>query len=427
MTRKKKQVAVALVIAVMVVSLQRRVFDGLRGRGFVQVRGLQLMLNGEPFFAHGFNAYWLMAVAAEPSQRPKVSAAFRRGSALGLAIARIWAFSDGSHGNSSALQISPGVYDERVFQGLDFVVAEARRYGIRLILSLANNYDSFGGKAQYVSWARSGGRDLPDDDAFFIDPLARLFYKNNAKAVITRVNKLTGVAYRDDPAILAWELMNEPRCPSDPSGASLQSWIVEMAAHVKALDGNHLLEAGLEGFYGPTAPPERRQLDVAGGGLGADFIANNRIQDIDFATVHAYPDLWLPEREPAEKREFLERWLDAHLEDAREKLRKPLLVAEFGGSSRQRGFSMAERDAIFGAVFSRVYWSAGVGAVGAVFWQALVAGMESYGDGYELVLEELPSTTSFLIENNCRKLTHLSKRVASLRLARGSSGQPQLD
>ena len=40
--------------------------------------------------------------------------------------------------------------------------------------------------------------------------------------MITRTNKFTGVMYRDDPTILAWELMNEPRCPSDLSGKTLQ-------------------------------------------------------------------------------------------------------------------------------------------------------------------------------------------------------------
>ena len=59
-----------------------------------------------------------------------------------------------------------------------------------------------------------------------------------------------------------------------------------MAAHVKSIDGNHLLEAGLEGFYGKS-----NSLNP-GFDIGTDFISNNQISDIDFATLHSYPDQW---------------------------------------------------------------------------------------------------------------------------------------
>lgn len=69
-----------------------------------------------------------------------------------------------------------------------------------------------------------------------------------------------------------------------------QAWIMEMASHVKSIDRNHLLEAGLEGFYGQSTPQRKTinpPLDI-----GTDFIANNRIPGIDFATAHSYPDQW---------------------------------------------------------------------------------------------------------------------------------------
>lgn len=42
------------------------------------------------------------------------------------------------------------------------------------------------------------------------------------QAVITRVNSITGKMYKNDATIFAWELMNEPRCTTSPSGTHLQ-------------------------------------------------------------------------------------------------------------------------------------------------------------------------------------------------------------
>ena len=63
---------------------------------------------------------------------------------------------------------------------------------------------------------------------------------------------------------------------------------MEMASHVKSIDNKHLLEAGLDGFYGESTPQKMR-FDP-GFNVGIDFITNNLIVGIDFAIVHSYPD-----------------------------------------------------------------------------------------------------------------------------------------
>jgi len=80
---------------------------------FVKTRGVQLMLNGSPYYANGYNAYWLMYFASDLSQRNKVSSTFQEASNHGLNIARTWAFSDGGY---KPLQYSPGSYNEEMFQ-----------------------------------------------------------------------------------------------------------------------------------------------------------------------------------------------------------------------------------------------------------------------------------------------------------------------
>lgn len=88
------------------------------GDGFVRAQGTHFMINGNPYYANGFNAYWLMTIAADPAQRGKVTSVLSQAAGHGLSVARTWAFSDGG---SNALQYSPGNYNENTFKVLNHI------------------------------------------------------------------------------------------------------------------------------------------------------------------------------------------------------------------------------------------------------------------------------------------------------------------
>ena len=83
------------------------------GDGFIRTRVVHFLLNGSPYYANVLNAYFLMYVATDPSERTKISSAFKEATSHGLTVARTWAFSDGGY---RALQSSPGSYNEQTFQ-----------------------------------------------------------------------------------------------------------------------------------------------------------------------------------------------------------------------------------------------------------------------------------------------------------------------
>lgn len=66
-----------------------------------------------------------------------------------------------------------------------------------------------------------------------------------------------------------------------------------MAAFIKRLDKKHMVTVGLEAFYSLNLGNKSKVNpgDWAAS-LGTDFIQNSAVENIDFASVHAYPDSW---------------------------------------------------------------------------------------------------------------------------------------
>lgn len=116
---------------------------------------------------------------------------------------------------------------------------------------------------------------------------------------------------------------------------------------------------------------------------------------------------------------FLNNWLSAHFLDAQYALRKPILVAEFGKSFKDSGYSTYERDQLFSTVYYKIYSSAKRGgpAGGALFWQLLTEGMDSFQDGYGIMLGQSSSTANVIAQQS-KKLYLIRKmfgRLANIR------------
>ncbi|CAM8897619.1 unnamed protein product [Rhodiola kirilowii] len=368
----------------------------------VQRKGHQFVVNGKPFYFNGFNTYWLMVFAADQSTRGKVTDLFKQASTIGLTVCRTWAFNDGQW---RALQKSPSVYDETVFQALDFVVSEAKKYKIRLVLSLVNNWDAYGGKPQYVKWGKDAGLNLTSDDDFFSDPTLKGYYKANVQTILNRVNTFTNVTYKDDPTIFAWELMNEPRCTSDPSGDVLQAWIEEVAMFVKSIDPKHMVEIGLEGFYGPSTPSRvQYNPNTFSQQVGTDFIRNHQVLGVDYASVHMYPDSWVSQTVSDAQYSFVKKWMQSHIEDAEKVLEMPVVFGEFGISTHDQGYNTSFRNTIYSMVYKELLNSTrrGGSGAGSLMWQFFPDGTDYMDDGYAVVMSKSPSLSNIISLHSTR-------------------------
>lgn len=72
-------------------------------------------------------------------------------------------------------------FNDSVLQALDYVIAQAKLNGVRLLLCLVNNWHNYGGKAKYVSWGQLGGEDVSCDDDFYTSSKCREYYKAHVK------------------------------------------------------------------------------------------------------------------------------------------------------------------------------------------------------------------------------------------------------
>jgi mannan endo-1,4-beta-mannosidase len=212
-------------------------------RDFIAVSGGRLMEGDKEFRFISMNVPNLLWIEdeleftrAHPYRLPdafEIRDALLTVKAMGGNVARAYTIPVRRGGDPSDVPVyvlGAGQFDETAFRTLDVALAEANATGVRLIIPLLNNWKWMGGVPDYAVFRCKAEYE------FWSDAELRADFKATIAHVLTRTNTVTGVPYRDDKAILAWETGNELMGPA--------TWTREMAAYIKGLDPNHLVMDG---------------------------------------------------------------------------------------------------------------------------------------------------------------------------------------
>lgn len=127
-------------------------------------------------------------------------------------------------------------FNEAGFRKLDNLLALANQYGVRLIIPFVDQWQWEGGIESYVNFRYPGtinGDAASDEDAwkFYTDPLVISDFKQVIHYMMNRINTITGVPYKEDKAILAWETGNELGGYNQDKFP--QTWTTEIARYIK--------------------------------------------------------------------------------------------------------------------------------------------------------------------------------------------------
>ncbi len=334
---------------------------------FVKVINGKLTIDNKPYTFVGVN-YWygsnLAALGAEGQARLIRELDYLK--QLGVTNLRIQACSEGGDevlfGVKPSLQPKPGEYNETLFQGLDFLLSELNKRDMKAVLALNNYWSWTGGMAKYRSWAEGSEIPYPASeklgswdiymqyaDGFYENTKAVEAFKQHISVMLNRTNTITQVKYSQDPAIMAWQLANEPRGgKSEAQRKIFIKWIHETAAYIKSLDTLHLVSTGSEGSVG-----HHWNMD--------DYTEAHNTENIDYLTLHLWPQNWgwfnpeNPEGTIDSSLVKAKQYIFDHLAVSK-KLNKPITLEEYG-LARDKGSFLVNsetkyRNLFFGFVFS---------------------------------------------------------------------------
>jgi mannan endo-1,4-beta-mannosidase len=352
---------------------------------FVKVKDHQFLIGDKPYYFIGTN-YWYGTLLGLEKDKKRGAERLRKEldflKANGVTNLRIMAGAEGSGSINGVTRVGPplqpvqGKFNTEVLDGLDLVLYEMGKRDLKAIVFFSNNWEWSGGFQQYLIWNKlvpkeQETRKLTWDEQrdivskFYACAPCKAAYNEQLSLVMNRTNKYSKKKYTDDPAIMAWELANEPR-PMRPSAEKdYKKWIRDVAALIKSKDKNHLVTLGHEGSIGTESLKLFEEIH-------AD-------KNVDYLTIHIWAKNWgwfegdkVAEGFPNVV-EKAANYLNEHIAVA-QKLDKPLVIEEFGLPRNAQSFdinsSTSLRDDYYGRFFSRVAESKRAGGVlaGANFW-----------------------------------------------------------
>ncbi len=349
---------------------------------FITRQGQYLYNNNSPYNFLGTNFWYGMNLGSNGpgGDRPRLLRELDQLNKWGIKNLRIMAATEGPNSEPwrivPTLQTAPGIYNENILDGLDFLLSEMGKRDMHAVLCLNNMWPWSGGMAQYVSWVTGEKIPYPPpaengkwlkymnfSARFFSNKKAIKLSHDHIRLILKRKNKYTGINYTDDPTIMAWQLANEPRAITNTK--AYYKWINETAALIKSLDPNHLISIGSEG--NAFVPFSRK------------FKKENKCTNIDYATVHIWVQNWgwyNPEKPEASFRKALKKtkkYVRKHVRIAK-KLNKPIVLEEFGmardGGSHDPAATVYWRNKYCSEIFSLIdeLIKKGEPIIGANFW-----------------------------------------------------------
>jgi hypothetical protein len=222
-------------------------------------------------------------------------------------------------------------YSEEAFQCMDRILALAHEYDVRIILPFiaSQSFPTIRGVDEFALLAGKPG------PAFWTDEGVKDDFKHFVSYILNRKNTVNGLLYKEDPAILAWQLGNEfgsypydRRMDPRPWDGIILAWSKEMAAFIKQQGA--------------------KQLVMEAGGCSREELIKD--PNIDVISEHLY-EYW--------NRMANRPWhLSPLAKEAREqcKGRKPLMIDEFGLGSYENVVELMdaiiEEDIVGGLMWS---------------------------------------------------------------------------